>query len=155
MSWRMASESPQRLDRVGERRRAAQLALHYRDQDGLTVAEIARRLGRAEATVKAYLYDPTGEKARAVKGRYQGVCRGCGRPTAARGGKGDAYRTASVVILARSRRGERGHGRAIGCARGGSCTALRHRQRTGLEHTHADAAPRRSNGCETESRRRQ
>ena len=25
------------------------------------------------------------------KRRYQGVCRGCGAPTAARGGKGDAY----------------------------------------------------------------
>jgi hypothetical protein len=35
--------------------------------------------------------DPTGQKARAVKRRYQGVCRGCGRPTAARGGKGDTY----------------------------------------------------------------
>jgi predicted transcriptional regulator len=46
-------------DRVGERRRAAQLARHYRDQESLTIAEIARRLGRAEATVKAYLYDPS------------------------------------------------------------------------------------------------
>jgi len=35
--------------------------------------------------------DPTGEKARDVKRRYQGVCRGCGAPTTARGGKGDAY----------------------------------------------------------------
>ena len=26
-----------------------------------------------------------------MKRRYQGVCRGCGAPTAARGGKGDAY----------------------------------------------------------------
>jgi len=26
---------------------------------GLPIAEIARRLGRAEATVKAYLYDPS------------------------------------------------------------------------------------------------
>jgi hypothetical protein len=78
-------------DRVSERRRAAQLARHYRDQENLTIAEIGHRLGRAEATVKAYLYDPTGEKARAVKRRYQGVCRGCGAPTAARGGKGDAY----------------------------------------------------------------
>jgi len=68
-----------------------QLARYYRDQENLTIAEIARRLGRAEATVKAYLYDPTGEKARAVKRRYQGVCRRCGAPTAARGGKGDAY----------------------------------------------------------------
>jgi hypothetical protein len=35
--------------------------------------------------------DPTGEKARAVKARYRGACRGCGAPTSARGGKGDAY----------------------------------------------------------------
>ena len=78
-------------DRVSERRRAAQVARHYRDQEGLTIAEIARRLGRAEGTVKAYLYDPIGEKAREVKARYRGVCRGCGAPTSARNGKGDAY----------------------------------------------------------------
>ena len=78
-------------DRVSERRRAAQLARHYRDQENLTIAEIARRLGRGEATVKAYLYDPTGEKAREAKARYQGACRGCGAPTSARGGKGDAH----------------------------------------------------------------
>ena len=78
-------------DRVSERRRAAQVARHYRDQENLTIAEIARRLGRAEATIKAYLYDPTGEKAREVKARYRGVCCGCGAVTAARGGKGDAY----------------------------------------------------------------
>ena len=47
------------LDRVTERRRAAQLARHYRDQEKLTIAEIARRLGRAEATVNEYLYDPS------------------------------------------------------------------------------------------------
>ena len=79
------------VDRGEERRRAAALARHYRDQEGLPIAEIARRLGRAQATVKAYLYDPTGEKAREVKARYRGVCRGCGAPTSARNGKGDAY----------------------------------------------------------------
>ena len=47
-----------RVDRVQERRRAAAVAGHYRDQEGLPIAEIARRLGRAQATVKAYLYDP-------------------------------------------------------------------------------------------------
>jgi len=73
-------------DRVSERRRAAHLARHYRDQEGLTIAEIARRLGRAEGTVKAYLYDPLGDKAREVKARYRGVCRGCGAPTSARNG---------------------------------------------------------------------
>ena len=58
------------VDRVQERRRAVALARHYRDDEALSTAEIARRLGRAEATVKAYLYDPNGEKARAVKRRY-------------------------------------------------------------------------------------
>jgi hypothetical protein len=57
----------------------------------LSVAQIADRLGRSPATIKAYFYDPTGEKARAVKARYQGVCRGCGAYTQPRNGKGDAY----------------------------------------------------------------
>jgi hypothetical protein len=78
-------------DRVSERRRAAALARHYRDQEQLPIAEIARRLGRAPATVKAYLYDPTGEKAKAVKARYRGYCRTCGADTSPRNGKGDAY----------------------------------------------------------------
>jgi len=55
-----ADQGASRLsDRVSERQRAAQLAHHYRDQENLPIAEIARRLGRAEATVKAYLYDPS------------------------------------------------------------------------------------------------
>jgi AraC-like DNA-binding protein len=78
-------------DRVVERRRAVALAHHYRDAEGLSIAQIAGRLGRSPATVKAYFYDPTGEKARAVKARYQGVCRGCGAYTQPRNGKGDAY----------------------------------------------------------------
>jgi hypothetical protein len=77
--------------RVLERRRAVALALHYRDLEGLTIKQIADRLGRSPATVKAYFYDPTGEKARAVKARYVGVCRGCGAYTQSRNGKGDAY----------------------------------------------------------------
>jgi hypothetical protein len=36
-------------------------------------------------------WNPTGEKAREVKARYRGVCRGCGALTTARNGKGDAY----------------------------------------------------------------
>jgi hypothetical protein len=80
------------LARVAERCRAAALARHYRDAEQLSIAEIARRLGRAPATVKACPYDPTGEKARAVKARYRGYCRICGADTSPRNGKGDAYR---------------------------------------------------------------
>ena len=77
--------------RVLERRRAVALARHYREFEGLSIRQIADRLGRSPATVKAYFYDPTGKKARAVKARYLGVCRGCGAYTQPRNGKGDAY----------------------------------------------------------------
>ena len=87
----VASCSPV-YDRVVERRRAVTLARHFREAEGLSVAQIAERLGRSPATIKAYFYDPTGEKARAVKTRYVGVCRGCGAYTQPRNGKGDAYR---------------------------------------------------------------
>jgi hypothetical protein len=78
-------------ERVIERRRAVAVARHYREFEGLAIAQIAGRLGRSPATIKSYFYDPTGEKARAVKARYQGVCRGCGAYTQPRNGNGDAY----------------------------------------------------------------
>src|SRR5215210_345447 len=87
----MARTVSRPMDRVAERRRAAALARHCRDSEKLSIGEIARRLGRAPATVKAYLYDPTGEKAKAVKARYRGYCRTCGADTSPRNGKGDAY----------------------------------------------------------------
>jgi AcrR family transcriptional regulator len=87
----MGDASHGRTDRVAERRRAVALARHFRGAEGMSIAQIAHRLGRSPATVKAYFYDPTGEKARAVKARYQGVCRGCGAYTQPRNGKGDAY----------------------------------------------------------------
>jgi hypothetical protein len=83
--------SASHLDRVLERRRAVALARHYREFEGLSIGQIADRLGRSPATIKAYFYDPTGAKARAVKARYVGVCRGCGAYTQPRNGKGDAY----------------------------------------------------------------
>jgi AraC-like DNA-binding protein len=87
----MASGSCRPRDRVAERRRAVALARHFRDSEGLSIAQVADRLGRSPATIKAYFYDPTGEKARAVKARYRGVCRGCGAYTQPRNGNGDAY----------------------------------------------------------------
>ena len=73
-----------------------------REAEGLSIAQIAERLGRSPATVKAYFYDPTGEKARAVKARYVGVCRGCGAYTQPRNGKGDAYAYCKRAIRVRS-----------------------------------------------------
>ena len=59
-------------------------------------------------------YDPTGAKARAVKARYVGVCRGCGAYTQPRNGKGAArMRTANAAIPAPSN----GSGRGSGCLR--------------------------------------
>lgn len=73
------------LARVLERRRAVALAAHYRRQEGLSTKEIARRLGRAPATVRAYLSDPTAARARQVKERYRGSCSSCGEPTSGAG----------------------------------------------------------------------
>ena len=56
-------------DRVRERCRGVALARHFREAEGLSIAQIAERLGRSPATIKAYFYDPTGEKARVVKRR--------------------------------------------------------------------------------------
>ncbi|MBV8218012.1 MAG: sigma-70 region 4 domain-containing protein [Solirubrobacterales bacterium] len=131
-------------DRVVERRRAAQLARHYRDQEGLSIAEIACRLGRAEGTVKAYLYDPIGAKAREVKARYRGMCRGCGAPTSARNGKGDAYaycKRCRPGAIARPWTRERSVRR---CAHGERATAPHRPRMTGRAPMHAGAAAKRS-----------
>ena len=55
----MASDGPAAYDRVLERRRAVALARHFREAEGLSIAQIAERLGRSPATVKAYFYDPS------------------------------------------------------------------------------------------------
>jgi hypothetical protein len=73
------------LRRVSERKRAARLARHYRDTERLTLAQIARLLGRSRATVREYLYDPDGSKARRVKERYRGQCRDCNTLTSGAG----------------------------------------------------------------------
>jgi hypothetical protein len=91
-------------DRVVERRRAVALAQHSREAEGLSTLQIADRLGRSSATIKAYFYDPTGEKARAVKARCVGVCRGCGAYTQPRNGKGTPTGAAGAAIGAIQRR---------------------------------------------------
>jgi DNA-binding NarL/FixJ family response regulator len=56
----MASGRPSAAyDRVVERRRAVALARHFREAEGLSIAQIAQRLDRSPATIKAYFYDPS------------------------------------------------------------------------------------------------
>ena len=62
----IAFEQPGGYNRVS---RGVALARHLREAEGLSIAQIAERLGRSPAAVKAHFYDPTGEKARAVKAR--------------------------------------------------------------------------------------
>lgn len=68
-----------------ERRRAVRLARHYREQERMAIVQIAQRLGRSPATIRSYLYDPDGAKARRVKEGYRGVCSHCGAPTSGSG----------------------------------------------------------------------
>ena len=139
------------LDRVTERRRAAQLARHYRDQEDLSIAEIARRLGRPEASIKTYLYDPTGDKARAVKARYPECVAAAGRPPRHGTARATPTRIANAAIPARLRRNGPGNGFARRCAPGERATALRRPRTTGRARTHAGAAAKRSNDYRPEN----
>jgi len=139
----MARTVSRPVDRVAERRRAAALAHHHRDSEQLSVAEIARRLGRAPATVKAYLYDPTGEKARAVKARYRGTCRSCGAITSPRNGKHDAHPTATAADQAPPHRNVPGNASVTHCTDGPNATAAHRPHTTGHAPTPAAAASRR------------
>jgi AraC-like DNA-binding protein len=58
----------------------------------LTIADIARRLGRSPSTVAKYFTDPTATKARERKHAYRGICatEGCENPTSAGDGRGRA-----------------------------------------------------------------
>ena len=55
-------------DRVIERRRAVALAHHYRESEGLSITQIADRLGRSPATIKAYFYGPSDANKRPTGG---------------------------------------------------------------------------------------
>jgi hypothetical protein len=80
---------PSRRDATLERRRNVLLAQHHR-RLGWSIRQIAALLEREPATVRAYLHDPTGEKAKARKAGYAGICERCGARTSGADGKGKA-----------------------------------------------------------------
>ena len=63
--------------RVVERRRAVALARHYRESEGLSIKQIADRLGRSPATVKAYFYDPSKASKRPTDSSRASAWAGC------------------------------------------------------------------------------
>ena len=67
-------ESAGAYDRVMERRRAVALARHFREAEGLSIAQIADRLGRSSATVKAYFYDPSDANKRPADSTQERQC---------------------------------------------------------------------------------
>ena len=77
----MASKAaPALTDRVAERRRAVALARHFREAEGLSIAQIADRLGRSPATVKAYFYDPSDANKRPTDSWRANAWTGCPAP---------------------------------------------------------------------------
>ena len=104
----------------------------------------ARRLGRSPATVKGYFYDPTGDKAKTVKRRYQGACRGCGAPTQARNGKTTATSTARPPTPEQTQPNGQPSECATQCAPGRTATAACPPHTTGRAPTPAAAARKRS-----------
>jgi hypothetical protein len=77
--------------RALHRRRNVLLAQHHIEQ-GWSLTQIAHLLDRAPATVRGYLHDPTGEKAKRRKASYAGTCERCGAPTSGADGRDRASR---------------------------------------------------------------
>ena len=131
-------------DRVVERRRAVALAEHYREAEGLSIAQIADRLGRSPATIKAYFYDPTGEKARAVKARYQGCAAAAARTPSRATARATPTRTARRATRARSSDAGRAKACVTRCARGAPATVGCPPRMTGRAHTRGAGDARHS-----------
>ena len=67
-------------DRVLERRRAAALARHFREAEGLSITQIAEPLG-VPATIKAYFYDPSKANKRPTDSLRADAWPGCPAPS--------------------------------------------------------------------------
>ena len=139
------------LDRVTERRRAAKLARHYRDQEGrrsrrsLVGWDAQKRPSRRISTIRL-------ARRHARSRRATGECvAAAGRPPRHGTARATPTRIANAAIPARSRRNGPGNGFARRCAHGERATALRRPRMTGRAPTHAGAAAKRSNDYRPEN----
>jgi hypothetical protein len=89
-------------DRVVVRRRAVALARRRREVEGFSIAQIADRLGRSSATVKAYFHDPTGGEGPRGQGQVRGRVSGPRRLHTASLRQGRRTGTATRAIPGRS-----------------------------------------------------
>ena len=123
------------------RRRNVLLAQHHREQ-GWSIAQIAHLLDRAPATVRGYLHDPTGEKAKRRKACYAGSVRALRRADLRR--RRQAPRVAPLPALqaAIAARAGRASSSAARTASGTSASASSPPRSTGRARTPAAAAGR-------------
>ncbi len=139
------------LDRVTERRRAAQLARHYREQEGcrsrrsLVGWDAQTPPSRAISTIR-----PAIRHARSRRDIGECVA-AAGRPPRPGTARATPTRIANAAIPARLRGSGPGNGFARRCALGERATALRRPPTTGREPTHAGAEAKRSNDYEPEN----
>jgi hypothetical protein len=96
------------------------------------------RCDRVARNIRAYFYDPTGEKARAVKARYVGGCRGCGAYTQPRNRKRDAYAYCKACHPGAIERRWTCDRVLAAVLSGAAATAGRRRHTTGRARTRAD-----------------
>ncbi len=135
------------LDRVTERRRAAQLARYYRDEEGLVCRSprslvgwgAQKQLSRRISTIRPAIRH--GRSRRATGECVAAAARPPRRGTA----RATPTRIANAAIPARSSGNGPGNGFAKRCAHGERATALRRPRPTGRAPTHAGAAAKRSN----------
>ena len=78
-------------ERTITRRRNVLLAQQHRAQ-GWSIDQIAHLLERTPSTIRGYLHDPSGARAKARKAGYAGQCERCGAPTSGADGKDRASR---------------------------------------------------------------
>jgi len=131
-------------DRVEERRRAVQLARHYREAEGLSIAQIAQRLGRSPARSRRTSTTPPARRPRRSRPATRASAAAAAPPPSPATAKATPTPTASAATPAPPRRNGRANECATQCTRGVSDTGRRHRHMTGRAHTRADGARRRS-----------